>query len=550
MLVPDLAAKMRRVVEMGGEPPPLSKRVRLLREVRGAAPEATEYIDQELVKHIDRINQGLHEARENLEALHEQNQRLTRPPWPVAVFRQWIPDSQQALVMFNGGLRTATLAEEVDQNVFCRGDDVFLNSDLNLLVGRAPWGMSPVGETAEFVRTMDDHRIVLRWRDEEIVVETSSQIENVPLKEGDLVRWNRDTFLALEKVERNVTGRHFLDEVPDEPETAVGGQRSALESIKSALLTVLVAPDKALHYGLQRRQSLLLVGPPGCGKTLMCRVATAAIQRISGRKCFFAVVRPSEFENPYVGVTAANIRNCFEACRKLAEAGNDVVLILDEIESAARVRGHQMGYHGDKQTAALLAEIDGFADRGGVAIIALTNRKDLIDPALLERLSDVEVFVPRPDLAAAREVFHVHLSEDLPFSPNGELARDTRAEVIDVALSRIYGPNSENELSTVKFRDGSQRTVSANELMSGRLIEQICRSVRQRAFVRDVKYNEAGIRVPDIQEAVSDALHRLSTTLTLSNIRSYLADLPQDMDIVSVQPIARRIDRDYRLLVN
>ena len=125
MLVPDLAAKMRRVVKMGAEPPPLNKRLRLLREVRGAAPEATEYIDQELIKHIDRINQGLHEARENLAALHEQHQRLTRPPWPVAVFRQWIPDTQQALVMFNGGLRTVTLAEEMDQHVFGRGDDVF-----------------------------------------------------------------------------------------------------------------------------------------------------------------------------------------------------------------------------------------------------------------------------------------------------------------------------------------------------------------------------------------------------------------------------------------
>ncbi len=126
--------------------------------------------------------------------------------------------------------------------------------------------------------------------------------------------------------------------------------------------------------------------------------------------------------------------------------------------------------------------------------------------------------------------------------------RDTRHEVIEVALSRIYGPNADNQLSTIKFRDGSQRTVSAGELMSGRVIEQICRSVRQRAFLRDVTSNERGIQVPDIEEAVADVIDRLATTLSQQNVRSYLTNLPQDKDIISVQPMTRRVPRAHRYL--
>jgi len=539
---------VRGILATGDTAPSARERDRLMRMLREAHPDRVGPLQQQLVLLVDQLNRGLVEAQGGLAELMQLNERLTRPPWHLAVYHFALPDSQQAVVSHAGRLRVVGLDEGLDPAEFERGDDVFLSGDANLLVGRSPWGCSPVGETAEFVRFLDTHRAVIRYRDEEVVVDCAESLAGEVLAEGDVVRWQRETYLALEKVEREPSRRYFLDEVPDASPAQVGGQRSALTTLIASLTTVLVDPVKAAAYHLTARQSILLVGPPGCGKTLMARVAAAETMRISGKRCHFALVKPSEWEDPYVGGTQAKIRDCFESLRARAGRDEHVVLFMDEVESSGRTRGHLMGHHSDKFVAALLAELDGFAARGGVAIVAATNRKDMVDPSLLERISDVEIQVPRPDLAGAGEIFRVHLPETLPFSPNGSACAETRSELIDVAVARLFDPNCDNKLATVKMRDGTQHTVAARDLVSGRLIQQICRAACQRAFLRDMSLGDRGLRTGDIEEAVADAIDRLSTTLSLHNVRSYLPALPQDLDVVSVEPVVRRVKRAHRFL--
>jgi ATP-dependent 26S proteasome regulatory subunit len=487
----------------GEDAPSLEEKVRFLQDLRRHSEELGRQADRFLVDQVAHLHQGLIEAQENQKKLKAVLEKLSATPWHPAVFLRPVatPLGQRVMVMHGSSRRVVELADGVDLDSLAIGDEVFLGNELNVVMGKSPCGIPQCGETAFFDRYTSDRRLVLKWR----------------------------------------------DEVPDIGREQVGGQEANLETLLSTLTTILVAPDKAQLYGLGGRQSILMVGPPGCGKTLMARVAASEIARLSGKRCRFGVVKPAEWESPWVGETQQNIRNCFKALREAAQDGF-AVLFLDEIEAVGRIRGSVIGHHSDKFLAALLAELDGFTDRGGVAIIAATNRKDMVDPALLERLSDVEIHVSRPDMRGARAIFQIHLPESLPYSPNGASAEDTRLEIIETAVSRFYSPNAENELCILRFRDGKTRTVTARELASGRIFEQICRAARQAAFLRDVRGGEPGLRVADIENAVSHAMKRLASTLSLRNVHAYLSDLPQDVDVVSVEPVVRKVSRPHRYL--
>jgi SpoVK/Ycf46/Vps4 family AAA+-type ATPase len=258
------------------------------------------------------------------------------------------------------------------------------------------------------------------------------------------------------------------------------------------------------------------------------------------------VVKPGEWEDPFVGVTQQKIRATFRALREAGEEGF-AVLFLDEIEAMGRHRGSAVGHHSDKFLAALLAEFEGFKGRGNVAIIAATNRKDLLEPALLERF-EIEIPVRRPDMRGAKSIFGIHLPASLPYSPNGTAAEDTRREMIETAVSRFYSPNADNDLCTLRFRDGKTRLVTARDLASGRVFEQVCRAACKAAFLRPAEGEEDGLRLEDMQNAVSDAMERLTHTLTVRNVHIYLPDLSTDLDVASVEPVTRKVTRPQRYL--
>ncbi|MGH7127427.1 MAG: AAA family ATPase, partial [Planctomycetaceae bacterium] len=443
----------------------LEEKFRLLQALRAQSPEMSGRMDRFLLADADRLRQGLLAAQENQEKLKALLEELTAPPWHPAVFVRRVATllGPRYVVWHGGRTRLVTLAEGLTADDLRTGDEVFLNDQLNLILCKSPRGMPAVGETAFFERYTEDGRVVIKQRDEELVVEPSAALGAIELKKGDQVRWDKSAWMAFEPIEREDGRQHILDEAPNVTPDKVGGQRGNLKTLLAVLTRTLIAPDLARDYGLKARQTVMMAGPPGTGKTLMARVAAAEISRLSGKTCKFAVVKPGEWENEYVGVTQRNIRNAFDALQRAAADGFGV-MFLDEIEAVGRIRGQSIGTHSDKFLAALLAEIDGFADRENVAIVAATNRKDLISPALLERLSDVEIHVARPDMQGAREIFAIHLEDSLPFSPNGKLAGDTRRDLIEAAVSRIYGPNADNALCTLRFRDGKTRVVTAREL--------------------------------------------------------------------------------------
>jgi len=542
-------AVLDAILRRGPAALPIEERLACLEMLRTQSPEQSRGIDQFLLEQHGEMEQGLRAAEQNLAKIRAVMEKLTAPPWFPAIFIAAMPTpaGERALVQWGNTRRVVTVAEEVDLNALRAGEEVFLSNELNVVTGLSPYGLPRCGETALFDRKTADGRLVLKWRDDELVVDSAEALRQVDLKLGAVIRFDRNCWMAFERLEATPGQEFLLDEVPHMSRDQIGGQDDNYETLQSTLTTILVSPAKARTYELSGRNSILLVGPPGCGKTLMTRIAASEVSRLSGRKCRFGVVKPAAWESPWVGTTQKAIRDTFKA---LADAAQDsfAILFLDEIESIGRTRGGLANVHSDKFLAALLAELNGFEDRKDVAIIAATNRKDLVDPALLERLSDVEVRVTRPDLRAARAIFKIHLPATLPFSPNGELAAATHQEIIETAISRFYAPNADNAVCKLRFRDGKERTIHARELVSGRFFEQVCRSARRRAFLRDVRGGEPGIQLADMEEAVAEALQRLRSLLTLHNAHAYLSDLPQDVDVVSVEPVVRRVPNARRYL--
>jgi len=168
-------------------------------------------------------------------------------------------------------------------------------------------------------------------------------------------------------------------------------------------------PNRFAKLGIEPPRGVLLHGPPGTGKTFVVK----ALANEAGA-AFFSV-KGAELLDKYVGESERGVREVFERARSAAPA----IIFFDEFDALAPVRGRSSSTVSDSVVAALLTELDGVSDRGQIAVIAATNRRDLIDPALLRSgRFEVHIELGLPVVESRRKMLDL---SDVPLADDVDL---------------------------------------------------------------------------------------------------------------------------------
>ena len=213
----------------------------------------------------------------------------------------------------------------------------------------------------------------------------------------------------------------------------VAGLKEEKEELEE-IVDFLRSPKKYVQVGARIPKGVLLEGPPGTGKTLLAK----AVAGEAGVP-FFSI-SGSDFVEMFVGVGASRVRDLFQDAKKNAPC----IIFIDEIDAVARRRGSGLGGGHDEREQTLnqlLVEMDGFGINEGIIVMAATNRKDILDPAILRPgRFDRNVIVGRPDVGGREEILRVH-------AKNKPLGDDVDLKQIAQTTAGFTGADLENLLN-------------------------------------------------------------------------------------------------------
>jgi len=270
------------------------------------------------------------------------------------------------------------------------------------------------------------------------------------------------------------------------------------------IIEFLRNPRRFQRLGGRIPRGVLLIGPPGCGKTLLAK-AIAGEAEVP----FFSI-SGSDFVEMFVGVGASRVRDLF----KQAKDNSPCIIFLDEIDAIGRKRGASFvgGGHDEREQTlnAILVEMDGFDTNDQVIVIAATNRADILDHALTRPgRFDRQVIVPLPDLKGRLEILQVH-ARRVKLSPNANLERlargtpmfsgaDLAAIINEAALAATMANKDSIELSDLEEARDKVRWGRAKK---SRTIDQKEREI--------TAYHEAGHTLVQCLIKDADPLHKVS----------------------------------------
>ena len=269
------------------------------------------------------------------------------------------------------------------------------------------------------------------------------------------------------------------------------------------IVDYLKNPKKYTELGAKVPKGVLLLGPPGTGKTLLAR----AVAGEAG--CPFFPISGSDFVEMFVGVGASRVRDLFEQAKKHSPA----IIFIDEIDAVGRHRGAGLGGGHDEREQTLnqlLVEMDGFTGNESVIVIAATNRRDILDPALLRPgRFDRQIVVNYPDVKGREEILAVH-AKNKPLGPDVDIKRIaqttqgfTGADLENVLneAALLAARNERRAITEADIEEATLKVIAGPEKKSKIVTE---------SDKRITAYHEAGHAVAGYMLDSQDKIHQVT----------------------------------------
>ncbi len=293
-------------------------------------------------------------------------------------------------------------------------------------------------------------------------------------------------------------------------------------------------PKKYNDIGARIPKGVLLLGPPGTGKTLLAKAVAGEAN------CPFFPISGSDFVEMFVGVGASRVRDLFETAKKNSPS----IIFIDEIDAVGRHRGTGIGGGHDEREQTLnqlLVEMDGFTGNENVIVIAATNRRDILDPALLRPgRFDRQILVSYPDIKGREEILKVH-TRNKPLAPDVSLATIAKGtagftgadlENLTNEAALLAARANRRAITSLDIEEATIKVVAGPEKKS---------RVKREQETRLTAYHEAGHAVCTYYCPHQDKVHQVSI-IPRGMAGGYTMSLPEhDKSTISMQEMREEI---------